>query len=495
MELTDFVNILGSWSSGTGPLYRQLAQAMIKAFVQGDVMAGTALPAERQLASVLAVSRSTVVAAYELLRQEEWVESKTGSRTRVRPQPAQRLAGGRETAFLPRTVLARNPFFDSLFDPARPPIDLSAGSPGTLSILDPALFTLSPPEMANLLTERGYNAAGWPELRQAIARHYSEAGLPTVESQIMVTNGAQQAIALLASAYIQRGDHVIIENPSYFGAINALRGVGARLLPLQIESPDGIRPAELRNLIESHMPRLIYLQSNFQNPTGTILSYSQRQAIVDLSAEFNVPVIDDNTLGEIALHGAAPLPLAAVSGDDNAATIITIGSMSKLFWAGLRIGWVRAPEPVINRLSQLKVMQDLGSGVINQVIAARLLKLAPEVKAARRLELQVNLEILSQSLAEWLPDWSWVRPAGGLFLWVKLPVGEAGIFAQVASRCGVTVLPGSIMSVDDRYRDHLRIPFLHDTASLTEAVHRLAQAWEAYQPLTLSGQTPIKVIV
>ncbi len=488
MELNDFVKVIGVWSNGNGPLYRRLAQAFSKAIVQGDIAAHTQLPAERPLATALAISRTTVVAAYDLLQQEEWVESRQGSKTRVRPQPAHKLIRLHNDF---NTPLARSPFFNSLFDETAPTIDFSSGTLENLPELPASAFALSQAELTDLLKERGYTALGLPALRRAIANYHSESGLPTTENQILVTTGAQQAISLVAACYLQRGDNVIMENPTYFGAIDALRAAGARLLGLRV-GQHGIRPELLRAQMETALPRLIYLQPTFQNPTGTVLPTFQRREIVRLAAEFNVPLVEDNTLADLCLTQDTPPPLASYV---QAATIITIGSMSKLFWAGLRVGWIRAPQSLISRLGRVKVVNDLGSSVLNQAIAAHLLPETNRIKTLRREELGAKLELLENLLASCLPDWKWVRPPGGIFLWVKLPTGEASAFAQVALRYGVVVVPGTTMSLDDSHSDYLRLPFSLDAVTLTEGIRRLATAWEAYLPLRETEPRAVRVLV
>ena len=262
MELNDLVRIIGVWTTGSGPLYRRLAQAFIKAIMQGDIAAHTQLPAERPLATALAISRTTVVAAYDLLQQEEWVESKQGSKTRVRLQPAHKLLSLHNNYSSP---LARSPFFNSLFDETTPIIDFSSGTLDNLPELPASAFALSLAELTDLLKDRGYTALGLPALRRAIANYYNEAGLLTTENQILVTTGAQQAISLVAACYLQRGDNVILENPTYFGAIDALRATGARLLGIRV-GQDGIRPELFRAQVEAALPRLDLFAADFPKP-------------------------------------------------------------------------------------------------------------------------------------------------------------------------------------------------------------------------------------
>ena len=223
-----------------------------------------------------------------------------------------------------------------------------------------------------------------------------------------------------------------------------------------------------------------------------VLATFQRREIVRLAAEFNLPLVEDNTLADLALTQNTPSPLATYAQD---ASIITIGSMSKLFWAGLRVGWIRAPQSVINRLGRVKVVNDLGSSVISQTIAARLLPETNRIKTLRRQELEAKLELLESLLAECLPDWKWERPTGGIFLWVKLPQGEASAFAQVALRYGVVIVPGTTMSLDNSHPDYLRLPFSLDAATLTEGIKRLVAAWHAYLPLLETKSRAVRILV
>jgi DNA-binding transcriptional MocR family regulator len=475
MQPVDVVNQLGAWSAGKGPLQQKLARALTQAIRAGGIQTGIRLPSERALAHALSVSRTTVVAAYDALRDGGWLESRSGSGTWVSARsPVVAAARGAAQA----GALAASPLFGLLSNrDGADLLDFALGSPLPLTGLPADIFHLPADEYAALLRDRLYYPLGLPPLRQALAAYYAAMGLPTRPDEILVTNGAQQGIALSAALYLQRGDTALVEDPTYFGALDAFRAVGARLSGLPVERA-GVSPAVLRDRISATAARLVYITPTYQNPTGAVMPHATRKEAARIAAEFGVPLIDDGTLAELVLDGPPPPPIAAFDPD---APIVTIGSLSKLLWPGLRIGWVRAPEPIIGRLARLKSCTDLASPLLTQAIAVRLLASLPAARELRRRELRPRRDLLAALLAEHLPDWTFRRPAGGLFLWTKLPSGDAREFAQTCLRHGVVVLPGPVMSASDRYTAYLRLPFLAEPATLRVGVRRLATAWRDYQ--------------
>jgi len=196
------------------------------------------------------------------------------------------------------------------------------------------------------------------------------------------------------------------------------------------------------------------------------------------------PVVEDLTLADLDLDVAPPPPIAAaVPG----APVLTIGSLSKLVWAGLRVGWVRAEAPVIARLARFKVLSDLGSSLPGQILAARLLRRAAAIRDSRRREARERRHALEQALAAALPDWTWRRPAGGLCLWVRLPRGNAEELARHALRHGVGLVPGPTCSPRDAWESYLRLPFVLEREEMQEGIARLARAWQAYAPAARPG--------
>ncbi len=474
MTRRGFAGILGKWAQGDGPAYRRLAAAIASAIDRGEVDPGSRLPSERALAQALAVSRTTIVAAYDQLRREERVESRQGSGTRVRGAaghgPGLRL---RED---PSGSFRRHPVYRSLVDGPGGTIEfLGAHLPAPESLAREA-SRIEEKELRELTRGPGYLPMGLPALRRSIAQHLGRSGLPTSEEQILVTHGAQQAIGLAGALFLERGDTVVVENPTYLGSIDIFEGLGARLAAVPVGG-DAAWVSRLKDLVTRAAPRLIYLMPTYQNPTGAVMPESCRRALARLSRERQVPILEDNTLADLSLGVKPPAPIAAF---DAAAPILTIGSLSKLFWGGLRIGWIRAPEDLLARITRLKIMADLGGSLIGQLVAVRLLAEADGVRQERRREMRERLERLRRLLALHLPSWSWTAPSGGLSLWVRLPQGDANAFSQVALRHGVAVVPGSLASPDGGCADHLRIPFVLDAAAMREGVERLGRAWSAY---------------
>ena len=487
MGTVDWAGMLGYWSQGPGPLYKLLAAALQQAILDGTLAAGTRLPAERELAQLLAVSRTTAAGAYSVLRQDGWVESRTGSGTWVRPVQGARSWQRRDTL---TATLKRNPLYESLLGPAHPLIDLSkAGATDPLG-LPVGAYALPDAALAQLLAEPGYAPLGLPALRQAIAGRYAARGLPTTADQILVTNGAQQAISLAAALYVQRGDRVLIENPTFVGALDAFRAVGGQLVPLPSDR-SGLRVDLLAGLVAANAPQLLFVTPTCQNPTGAILGAAARAEIARVAGAEGLPVLEDDTLADLVLDGARPHLLAHYAAE---APILTVGSMSKLFWEGLRIGWVRASPAIIARLARLKLVADLGTSLIPQAIAARLLAQTDLVQARRREELRPLLRALTDLLAQHLPSWTWAVPAGGTFLWVQLPGADAREFAQVALRYGTIVIPGDTLSVAGEYAGYLRLPFALPPDLLREGVVRLAAAWAAFTRPAGAGRPAMREV-
>jgi DNA-binding transcriptional MocR family regulator len=208
--------------------------------------------------------------------------------------------------------------------------------------------------------------------------------------------------------------------------------------------------------------------------------------------ETQVPIIEDTTLHDLALERDPPPPLAAYAPD---APILTVGSLSKLFWGGLRIGWIRAPESTIAQLAQLKLLADLGSSIPSQLIGAQLLERTAEIRAARAELLRERARLLGALLAEHLPSWSFARPMGGTCLWTRLPHGDAGELARIAARHRVTIVSGATASVSGSFTDHVRLPYVNEPDVLEEGVRRLSRAWYEYERSAPGQPTKLGMVI
>jgi DNA-binding transcriptional MocR family regulator len=331
-------------------------------------------------------------------------------------------------------------------------------------------------DLIELMRQPGYFPMGVPALRRGIAQFLTRSGLPTREEQVMVTTGAQQATSLTATAFLQPGDAVVVEDPTYVGAIDAFRTVGARVVSVPV-GPDGVAPAALRETVVRNGARLVYLMPTYQNPTGAVMPETRRRDIARMSEELQVPVLEDNTLGDIVFGANPPPPIGAFTKDG---PVMSVGSMSKLFWAGLRVGWIRAGDAAISRLVQQKVVADMGSSVPSQCVAAHVLVQADVVRRTRRKQVGHTLDVITDLVGQHLPGWTFTRPQGGLVVWLRMPHGDANELAQVAVRHGVSIVPGSWTSPEGGWTDHVRVPLVGEDAFLADAFDRLGRAWAAY---------------
>jgi DNA-binding transcriptional MocR family regulator len=459
--------LLGPWAAGMGPLYERLARALAAAIDRGELGADDILPTERDLARRLEVSRTTVVGAYGELKDAGRLDSRQGRGTWVRASDAP--GSGAERAFSAE-------LYGGLLRQDDGMIELTAACPPPTSLVSRTVAEMSGETLAQEVYGAGYLPAGLPELRGAVAEMMTAEGLPSRAEEILITTGAHQAICLVTTLLGEPGSPVLTEEVTYPGALDVARGAGMRPIGVPLDER-GVVPEALEDLLERVRPRFVYLVPAHQNPTGSVLSERRSRIVAELAARSRVPVVEDLALRRLLMDDRPlPAPIGAHAPD----AVITIGSVSKVLWGGLRIGWIRAARPVVERLTRLKITADMGTGVLSQHIAAALLPHIEEATEERRQDLITGYEALSDALSEQLPEWTWDPPRGGCTLWVRLPGGDARAFGQVAQRCGVNVVPGQVLSAEGGHGDRLRLPFVHEPAVIAEAVRRMAVAWELY---------------
>ncbi|HEY6468950.1 MAG TPA: PLP-dependent aminotransferase family protein [Candidatus Dormibacteraeota bacterium] len=467
LESQRIASLLG-WDEDTdGPLFRRLAEGLRRLAEEGYLVNGSPLPPERQLAQALAVSRNTVTAAYALLRTDGWIEARQGSATRIATSRTSEAAVHRADSVM--ATLLR--------DLGSTTIDLSVAAPAAAPIVarsmaDPSSLLAD----AGILTMgHGYYAGGHPLLRSAVAALLTAQGLATRHEEVMITNGAQQALSLLLSELARPGFGLAIEDVAYPGVIDLAMRSGAlvHLLPVGRDGADvtALDVACHRGRIDAAI-----VATDFQNPTGAVMSAETRRRLVHVAQREDVVVIDDRTHSDLD-HGAElPPPLGSF---DEQSRVITIGGMSKLYWGGLRLGWIRARESLINRLTEQKAGMDLGTSAPMQIIAAEIIRQHHDAtRVWRNEQLRESLGALETALRMSMPGAEWVTPSGGPNLWIRLPGTDALEFSHRALRDGVAVIAGPLLtSRPGRATDRIRIPFYADPATLTEAVSRLARSW------------------
>ncbi|WP_353113169.1 PLP-dependent aminotransferase family protein [Microbacterium sp.] len=453
---------LGRWAHGDGTLAERLARGIRAMIDTGELRPGDRLPAERALAAETTVSRGTVVSAYAALAEGGAVERRQGSGTRIAGTPvsaAGRRGGRGEALFstLPNAI-------DLLRTVARIP-DLGVE---LIRSHQPRLDLALLPET---------DPAGLPLLREAIADLYRTEGTPTTPEQILVTHGAQQAIALVVAALVGPGDVVLAEEVTWPGATDTVRLHGGEVHGIPM-GPDGIDVEALEVAMARLRPVLVALNPHHQNPTGTRMPGEARRRVADLAARYGVTVIEDRVVAGIAFDGVVPPTLAAERPD---APIVVAESVSKWAWAGLRIGWLRADPVLVRRLRGARQLADQSTSVPAQLLALDLLAHAAELRREIARTHQDRLRVLIGLMEEHLPEWTFDAPRGGLALWAAMPAGSSEALARSAAVHGVAVAGSGEFAASVSPDDHIRLPFTAEEEVLAEGVRRLGDAWREYR--------------
>jgi DNA-binding transcriptional MocR family regulator len=455
-------SLLGTWRT-SAPAYRALADRIRLLALDGRIPGDSRLPAERDLGARLGLSRTTVTAAYRELRNAGLLQSVQGSGSVVRLPHA---PGGADTGGGPAVL------------------DLGqAVLPAWPGLAETAMLAAA--DLPRLLGDSGFDPLGLPELRRALADRYRSRGLPTEPEQIMVTVGAQHAIALLARVLVNRGDRVLIETPTYPHAYEALRAAGGRLMPVAVTAGlPGVdagwdEPALLQTLERSN-PVLGYLMPDFQNPTGQTMPVAQRERVLAAAARQGTVLISDETIGELDIDRAGQFPPFAASADPARPDLaVTVGSVGKTVWGGLRVGWIRADAGLIRKLAAARLANDLGTPVLEQLIVVRLLRELPGILDSRRTLLGAGRDRLVTGLAERFPDWQVPRVDGGITLWVNLGRPVSSQLSLAARAQGLLLPAGPRFGIDGAFERFLRVPFCYGPEEMPRALDALASAWES----------------
>ncbi|MEV5609785.1 PLP-dependent aminotransferase family protein [Streptomyces sp. NPDC052225] len=449
------------------PAYRHLARAIGELILDGRLALHVRLPAERELATALGTSRTTVTALYDLLRQDGFAHSRQGSGTWTSLPPSRAAKG-----------------VSRLVDPADTAIDLARAAPALPDGVLAAALTEVTPRLAAYAEGPGYHPYGLPELRAAIATRFTARGLATTPEQILVTAGAQHALTLVLGLLAGPGDRIMVENPSYPNALEAMRRARLRPVSVPVTDDEGWDIEIVESTLRRSVPRLAHLIPDFHNPTGAVMPPAQRARTLRAAHRAGTWLVVDETLAELALDVPAPKPFAA---HGEAGRVITIGSMSKTHWAGLRIGWLRAPARLVEEFAAQRVATDMGGSVVDQLLALTLLRDAGGLLADRLTALRAGRAALTEALTRHTPHWTWRPPPGGLSLWVDLGAPRAADLAERALAHGVRVESGGYFATDPGLFDHrLRLPYTLPAHTLTEAVQRLSRAAAEGPPATVS---------
>ncbi|MFJ8564976.1 PLP-dependent aminotransferase family protein [Streptomyces sp. NPDC093514] len=461
------------------PGYRALADAVRTLILDGRVALHVRLPAERELAEAVGASRATVTGAYDLLRESGYVRSRRGSGTWTELPDGHRPVGAH--------ALLGAGGYSADGDPG---VDLAIAAMGAPEAGLADALARAAARLPALARTPGYHPFGLPDLRSAVADRFTRRGLPTRPEQILVTAGAQQAFALIVSLLCRPGDRVVTENPTYANALDALRHARLRTGSIAVSDTGwdmGIAESTLRQTV----PRLAYVIPDFQNPTGALMPPEQRLRLLAATRATGTWLVVDETIADIALDVPAPAPLASLAPRGGADHVITIGSLSKTHWGGLRVGWIRATAKMITELTAVRVSADMTGSVLDQLVALPLLDGMDAALPARLAQLRIQRAALVQSLQRHTPEWSWQIPPGGLSLWVDLGEPVSSALAERAAAAGVHIGRGARFGVDPGTFEHrLRIPYTLPADRLDEGIRRLAAAFHDGVPLPSAVDRP-----
>ncbi|MFC9976573.1 PLP-dependent aminotransferase family protein [Spirillospora sp. NPDC127200] len=461
---SQFPRLLGDWRAGDGPLAKRLAVAVEQAIHDGRLPVGVRLPAERLLAGELGLARGTVAACYHLLRTEHLIVTRTGSGSttslpprlhdRLSPWTSDRGQAGKNGTALDLTKAEPAAPFDEL-----------------LQAVHAAADTLP----AALLHDTA-DGDGPSALRAAIADAYCAQGFATRSEHLLLTSGADAALSLLSAAYLRQNSRVVLDSPTYPGALAAFRSAGARLVAQPLGSGGWDIPALDRTLQEAR-PSLTYLIPDFHNPTGLLMSEEERGELRRRLRPHDTVVVSDETMRDLDLRKRAfPSPRAVTRAGDR--SVVYVGSLSKSLWPGLRVGWIRAHPDVIRRLAALPLAAALAPSPFDRLLATRLVEHQETILDRRRAQLRVQRDHLASRLSA-LP---WCRlqvPQGGLSLWLELLDTDSSRLAALAAARNLFLTPGFHFSPDGALGRYLRLPFTLAPEALDAAVDRLIEAHAA----------------
>jgi DNA-binding transcriptional MocR family regulator len=479
---------------------QQIKGAIAERIRSGLLEEGSVLPSVRQMAKQLSVSAMTVVQAYEELAKSGLVESVHGKGTYVRTQAAPLIKEQAENRYqwqlaipdyLPRAQVWK-------FDPHGTRMQTNLA----VATIDPALLPqieLSKElerllrETPDILTRYG-PTQGDRELREEMELYHRARGMDVTAEDILITNGTQQGIDLVARCFVGRGDVVVVEAPTYPSALDVFRGRGATVIPVPVDE-EGMRLDLLTSLCDTHPPKVIYTIPTFQNPTGTVMSIQRRKQLVELASSYHCLIVEDNPWNELSFVGITPPTLMEFDEDGH---VIHLSGFSKTIAPGCRIACLIARGTVLKRLIGAKATSDLGTPLLTQKAILPYLRSKHGKTFAQKLSKTIVIKrdlVLATLKQHAPPGMRWTVPSGGLNIWVTLPQWmRAEDVLLAAQQQGIFFLLGSACFPGEPEFHHFRISFAHaEDEELEQAIAALCNivATHMQRPRELYEDGPV----
>ncbi len=470
------------------PVYIQIFEQVRRQILSGELLPGFRLPAERKLAESLGVNRTTVLNAYRELKAEGLICSRIGNGTIVLSYPDEEINVDNSS---------REPAWNQVFSQYANRLDsylvkdllVLANRTDVISFATGIASPETGPIQAlegiehDLIQSRNYRALihtpteGLLSLRQAVCKLMQKRGVYCQPDEIMILSGSQQGIDLAARIILDPGDIVVVEEPTYFPAIQVFKAAGARVISVPIDEK-GMNVDILEQLLHRYRPKLIYTIPTYQNPSGTVLELERRRRLVELASKYNVIILEDDAYGDLCYEGYLPPMLKSM---DNDGYVIYLSTFSKNIYSGLRLGWMAAHKKIIKEFASAKQLMDLHSNSLSQWIVERfiengsldshLIKTCSEYRTRR--------DIMYEALSKYAPkDLIWNRPKGGYYLWCRLPDGvSASKLVVKAADYKVSFVPGSPFFASEQGDDYIRLNFTFaPMKDIDEGIKRLCAA-------------------
>jgi GntR family transcriptional regulator/MocR family aminotransferase len=469
------------------PLYQQIERYLREQILSGQLAAETRLPASRQLAQELGVSRITVNNAYATLESEGLLYSREGSGTYVLARPATPTQRAATTEVIwPLWQQALHPADEVPYEARQAGPNYGRPHPQTIAFTgvgDPREFPVNAfaRTMQDVLRRDGTAALeygdinqGYPPLRTTLTHMLASQGITAHPDQILITGGSQQALSFVCQLLLRAGDVVLVENPTYNVALQLFRALGLQIVGVPVDKA-GMQVELVEPLLQQHHPKLIYTVPNFQNPTGSCLSGPRRRQLVALADRYNIPVLEDDFVGDLRYDGRTQPALKTL---DPGGRVIYIGTFSKMLMPGLRIGYLIAEGPVLQRLIHLKTVSDLSTSPLLQRTLEAYVSVGQYQRHLRRScrLYRQRRDAMLTAIRRHLPTVHVDPPQGGLFVWLRLPAGCSSVDLLARGRvAGVEFAPGTRFFVEPSEGErYLRLNFATQTpAEIVEGVRRL----------------------
>ena len=447
-------------------LYRKYATELSDMISSGALKAGQRMPSVREASRHRGLSISTVLKTYHWLESRGLLEARTRSGFYVSQQHQQWPPQPSISSSAPQsTPIEKADLIYEVLDAVREAnvVPLGSAFPSPLLFPLPRLYRSLNRSMRNLDPRSTVTdlAPGNLELRRQISLRYHLDGIEIAPEELVITDGAMEALNLCLQAVTRPGDAVIIESPTFYASLQALEQRGLRAIEVATHPAQGMDLAALETALKNHKPAACWLMTNFQNPLGSLMPEDRKQQLVKLLDQYNVPLIEDDVYGELYYASQRPKPAKAF---DRSGNVLHCASFSKCLAPGYRIGWA-APGRYAEKLRKLKLGTSLSAAVPSQLALADYLSEASYDRHLRQLRdtLFVERDAMINAIQRYLPKGTNVtRPEGGYFLWVELPKGTDALkLHQRALAHDISIAPGAIFSASDRFKHCMRINYGH----------------------------------